>query len=117
MSFYDGMAQTARRLLGRFGAPVLITRESYAEIDPVSGREQCGFTEEFTPNGVFLNIDKRLIDGQRIQQGDRMLVIDDSLEPKAEDKVRVDVRDWHIMEINPVKPAGKTLCTFLRIRR
>lgn len=117
MSFYDGMAQTAGGLIERFGAPVLFTRESYGVADPVTGECQEGYVEEFRPSGVFLNIDKRLIDGQRIQAGDRMLVIDDSLEPKAEDKVRVDVRDWHIMEINPVKPAGKTICTFVRIRR
>lgn len=112
--FYDGMASVARELLAEFGAPIVFTRVTGEVKNPVTGQvTTLGTTTTFSPNGVIVPINAKLIDGTRIKAGDQLCIIDDTLEPLMSDKIA----GWSIQEIGYKKPAGTPLVYFVRVRK
>lgn len=75
MAFYDDMADVATELLTEFGRTVTFERITDT-FNPVTGKDTARTTTEFTPVGVEVPINKALIDGTRVQVGDRFLTID-----------------------------------------
>lgn len=75
MAFYDDMADVATELLTEFGRTVTFERITDT-FNPVTGKDTARTTTEFTPVGVEVPINKALIDGTRVQIGDRFLTID-----------------------------------------
>jgi hypothetical protein len=116
MAFYDDMAATATELLAEFGAPIAITRETGGSRDPVTGVETPGTVETFTPSGVLKPYPARLIDGTLIQAGDRELIIDASMTPLMTDRPLVSGREWAIVRITTVNPAGTPIVHRLQLR-
>lgn len=103
---YAKMAATARNLLDRFGATVQVVRVTGASTDPVTGMTTPGTTETFEPKGVLLKFPDRLIDGTRIKQSDRRLILDDTFEPTLSDKPVIEGQEWSLIEDMTVSPAG-----------
>jgi len=89
--------------------------------------------------GVFREIARRLVDGTRIQSGDRELVMVPDVEVRMGDRIDVSsigdttaatvggapgiilgagvAGSWAIQEINEVRPAGTVLAYIVRVRR
>ena len=89
--------------------------------------------------GVFRSIARRLVDGTRIQSGDRELVMVPDVEVRMGDRIDVSsigdttattvggapgiilgagvAGSWAIQEINEVRPAGTILAYVVRVRR
>lgn len=114
---YAKMAATARRLLTRFGNPVTISRTTGGTTDPVTGVTTPGTTETFMPQGVLLKYPDQLIDGTRILQSDRRLILDDTVEPTASDKPVVQGQQWTIVDFMTVSPAGTPIVYEVQVRR
>jgi hypothetical protein len=118
MSFYDSTADTASKLLKKFGKPHEFKRTTGGCIDPVTGAVTPGVVTTFNPNGVFKKITKDdLVDGRLIQQGDKMLIIDDTFEPKLTDTVTINGADWQIVDVTPVEPGGQAVIYYIQVRR
>lgn len=113
---YDKMAATAKRLLVNFGQTVTVTRPS-STIDPVTGAVTGSGGPTFSPVGVLSKYPDGVIDGTRITASDRLLTLDDTVEPKVSDKVTVNGEQWNIMEVMSVNPAGTPLIYNVRVRR
>jgi len=88
MAFYDRMADTATRLLTKFGRPVTFERVT-SVFNPITGMDTSRTTETTDTVGVEIPINKALIDGTRVQVGDRFLVVDASFEPMMSDRLMV----------------------------
>lgn len=115
--FYQDMALTASDLLDEFGATVQITRETVGSFDPATGIITPGETQYFYPKGVIQNYKDELIDGTRIAEGDRMLILEAGVvEPKLDDRPVVAGRSWVPVEIQTVAPAGVVLAYKVRVR-
>lgn len=114
---YAKMAVTARRLLTRFGQSITISRTTGATYDPVTGVTTPGTTTAFTPKGVLLKYPDRLIDGTRILQSDRKLILDDTVAPEMSDKPLVQGEEWTIQDIMTVSPAGTPLIYEVQVRK
>lgn len=115
--FYDNMAITAARLIGQFGLPINLKRTVGDGVDPVTGAETAGVETVYTPNGIFKEYDEKLIDGTRIQSGDRMLILDNTIEPIASDEIEIDGNYWNV--VSPIKaksPAGIPLVYIAQVR-
>lgn len=136
MTFYADMADTATDLLTEFGQEVTITRPSL-NFDPVTNKPTSGGTVNNTTVGLFTNIDRSLVDGTRIQDTERVMVIDASFAPRMGDLVDVSgavvaesvgaapgiilsagqAVAWTIVAIREINPAGTPVCYFVQVRR
>lgn len=77
MAFYDDMADVATELLTEFGRTITMERKT-ATFNPVTGKNTATTLATFSPVGVEVPINDRLIDGTRVKVGDRFIVIDAS---------------------------------------
>lgn len=103
---YAKMAETAKTLLERFGSTIEITRTTDATYNPVTGASTPGSSDTFRPKGVLLKFPDKLIDGTRIKQSDRRLIVDDTLEINLNDKPLIQGEEWNLVENMTVSPAG-----------
>ena len=115
--FYTGIAATASKLLTKYGKPITFSRTTAGTYDPITGATTAGTTATFTPPGIFQTIRADLIDGELIQKGDKMFVIDNSFAPTLTDTVLIGSENWSIVNIREVEPAGLALVRFIQARR
>ena len=137
-AFYDRMAATVTRLLTEYGTAVNIVRPAL-NFDNTTNQPTSGGNTVIASIGVFREIARRLVDGTRIQSGDRELVMVPDVEVRM--GYRIDVSSigdttaktvggapgiilgagvagsWAIQEINEVRPAGTILAYVVRVRR
>ena len=88
MAFYDDMQDVATELLTEFGRPVTFERVT-SVFNPITGMDTSRTTETTDTVGVEIPINKALIDGTRVQVGDKFIVIDASFEPMMSDRLMV----------------------------
>lgn len=137
-AFYDRMAATVTRLLTEYGTAVNIVRPSL-NFDNATNKPTSGGNTVIASIGVFREIARRLVDGTRIQSGDRELVMVPDVEVRIGDRIDVSsigdttattvggapgiilgagvAGSWAIQEINEVRPAGTILAYVVRVRR
>ena len=113
MSFYGKMAKTANRLIKKFGAAITISRVSGESVDPVTGVVTPGTEELFYPFGILKKYPDNLIDGTSIKSSDRVLILDNTVEPLMTDTIV----DWSIESIETSNPAGTSLVYFVQVRK
>ena len=75
MAFYDDMSDVATELLTEFGRPMTFQRVTDV-FNEITGKNESRSVVEYSPVGVETAINQTLIDGTRIQAGDRLIVID-----------------------------------------
>jgi len=117
MGFYDGMAETAARLIEKFGADVVFQSTSAGTFDPVIGETVGAITSENTPKGIQKRYKSSQIDETRIKTGDKLFVIDNSYKPDMSDTVKVGTQYWNIVDLEEVTPAGVPLVYFVQVRK
>lgn len=137
-AFYDRMAATVTRLLTQYGTAVNIVRPAL-NFDNATNKPTSGGNTVIASIGVFREIARRLVDGTRIQSGDRELVMVPDVEVRMGDRIDVSsigdttattvggapgiilgagvAGSWAIQEINEVRPAGTILAYVVRVRR
>ena len=137
-AFYDRMAATVTRLLTQYGTAVNIVRPAL-NFDNTTNQPTSGGNTVIASIGVFREIARRLVDGTRIQSGDRELVMVPDVEVRIGDRIDVSsigdttattvggapgiilgagvAGSWAIQEINEVRPAGTILAYVVRVRR
>lgn len=87
MAFYDDMADVATELLTEFGKA--ITFEQVTTVfNPITGTDTTRTVTEHSTVGVEIPIRQALIDGSRVQVGDRFLIVDDSYAPSMSDRLQ-----------------------------
>lgn len=138
MTFYTEMADTASELLTEYGTAVNIVRPAL-NFDNTTNKPTSGGNTVIASTGVFRSIARRLVDGTRIQSGDRELVMVPDVEVRMGDRIDVSsigdttattvggapgiilgagiAGTWAIQEINEIRPAGVLLAYVVRVRR
>lgn len=86
MTFYNRMAQTSTRLLAKYGQPLTFERKS-STFDAVTGTDSDITLTETDTVGVAVSMKEGVVGGTRIENGDRVYVIDGSYEPALGDKL------------------------------
>ena len=118
MGFSDDMAAAALKLLEKFGKPVVLARITGGAVDPVTGATTASADASVTTTGLIKPYPDGLIDGTRIMQGDRELVLSAEHEPLPTDKPVVGNQQWSIVGIKTVKPDDATpVVYFCQVRR
>lgn len=106
MTFYSGLADTASRLVQRFGLPMTLNKLSQAEYDPASGEFLDTSATTFAAYGVRAEYRKNEIDGTRIQAGDARVFMSVILsgEPAPGDGLVIEGQGYFIVQCSPIKP-------------
>ncbi len=136
MTFYSEMAATATEMLTEFGRSICLTRQSL-NFDPIENKPASGGTANLTTVGMFTRITRNLADGTRIQDNERVMVLDASVEPRMGDLLDVSglvaadnvgaapgiilsngqAVAWAITQIREINPAGTPICYFVQVQR
>lgn len=114
---YTEAAAETLALLEEFGAVITVERTTGASVDPVTfEQKQAGASENYQPNAILRPYPSSVIDGTRIQVGDRELIMDARTEPRMTDKPIVQGSEWTIQNIIGVNPAGTPILYLLQVR-
>lgn len=117
MAFYDDMADVATELLTEFGKSVTFEQVTTV-FNPITGTDTTRTVTEHSTVGVEIPIRQALIDGSRVQVGDRFLIVDDSYAPMMADLVSDDAgAQWAIVAIEPINPAGTPIAYRVQVRK
>jgi len=116
MSFYSNLANTASRLINKYGQNILIVR-SGDSVDPVTGVTTSGSDINYKTMGILQTYPDNLIDGTRIKASDRLVIIDGSITPLIDDKIKLESQNWNVESLKTSNPAGTSLVHFVQVRR
>lgn len=111
------MSATALGLLTKFGQSITLSRETGGSIDPVTGAVTPGADASVTTTGILLKYPDMMIDGTRILDSDRRLLISNEQIPQPSDKPLIDSQEWAIVNIETLSPAGTDVIYELQVRR
>lgn len=89
--------------LGQFGYVKLVQKTR--TYDPASG-VQTSVETVVDLSAVDLPVPDTLVDGERILKTDKYIIMDGATEPTGEDLIRVNDKDYTIVEITPTNHAG-----------
>lgn len=117
MSFYSDMAATALELLAEFGTSITLKRSTGSSIDPTTGATTAGTDTSVITTGMLKKYPDSMIDGTRIQSGDKELILSSEQVPTTTDKPLIDGENWTVVKIDTVSPAGIPLVYFCQVRR
>lgn len=110
MSFdYQRMAQTAKRLLTKFGATAVLSRDGGdGTYNPATGQVEGGGTQTWDCTAAVLAYRAQDIDGTLIQAGDSRVLIapDIATVPETGDVLNAAGRRLTVIRVSVTAPAG-----------
>jgi len=112
---YLNTAATATRLLQRFGAVATLKRTTTGEYDPATGETPLTVESLATTAAVFA-YEQKYIDGTLILQGDQQVYLMPAVEPKQGDTFEWQGRNYQVVSVKPVSPAGVPVLFEAQIR-
>ncbi|WP_430444816.1 MAG: hypothetical protein ACQZ2J_27485 [Pseudomonas piscis] len=120
-AFYDRTAETALRLITRFGQPVTIRDIKPGEYDPETGSAGPDTVTEQTAQGILLDFTgQEFQNNSLIKQGDKKLKVAAqglAWAPDLLNKVVIQGRTWSIVPpLKEVNPAGTPVLYELQVR-
>lgn len=116
MSFnYQRTAETASRLLARFGAVCLLKRRGDAAYDPATGTT-APVVADLQTVAVVVDYDARHIDGTLIRQGDRRGYLDAAVAPRQGDALAWQGATLTVVAVRPLSPAGVPVLFEVQLR-
>jgi hypothetical protein len=96
--------------LRRAGAPVVV--------DPVEGTVAGAAPVEHDAIGVVVDYEDKVVDGETILRGDRLVYIEATTRPQAGDIfVEANGTEWSVVDYDAVDPAGVPVVFALQVRR
>tara|TARA_R110000796_G_scaffold42012_5_gene104144 strand:+ start:1162 stop:1521 length:360 start_codon:yes stop_codon:yes gene_type:complete len=116
-AFYDSMAATAAKLITKFGAVGTLTRTTGGSVNPVTGAIIAGTTVTYSPNTIVQKYSDDIVNGTRILSSDRLIILDNTIEPLTTDVITIRGENWTVISIAESRPAGIPLVYFVQARR
>jgi len=115
---YAAKATLALRLLTKFGTSITLARTSGTTFDPITGATVAGSDASVVTTGMVKKYPERMIDGTRIQSGDRQLILSNEQTPTATDKPVIDGESWSIVSLDKLSPDNTTdVIYYAQVRR
>jgi hypothetical protein len=114
---YAGLSVRAATLLASAGGPITIQRTTGAAFNAVTGQFSGGTVSSLTSTGAILPFSDSVIDGTRIQKGDKQIILDQSVTPVLADKFLVDGEYWNCLNVETISPNGINVIHKVHIRK
>jgi hypothetical protein len=114
----SGQAQTAARLLAKYGEPVTVTFTDWAEYDPITGAaDGSTLTATLTAAAYPAAYQTKEIDGSNIQAGDVRLILGAiPSTPVMGCLVAMNGTTYRIMAVQQVRLSGANIVFICQIR-
>lgn len=123
MSFYGDLAVTADELLGEFGQPVTIRRQTAGGYDPDTGGASITTSDESGKGAVFdfglHQSGSAFTAGSMIQSGDKQLLLSPvgMTAPAPGDLAVIGGETWSIVSVKSTAPAGIAVLFECQLRK
>lgn len=105
-------------ILAEFGRACELRRGAASAVDPVSGTVTPGTPQVFHVVGVVVDYNDKLVDGETIKRGDRLVYVQAVERPKIGDTfVEANGTQWSVVDFDAVDPAGIAVLFSLQVRR
>ena len=119
MGLATKLTGTASRLLEAYGEQITFTRTSEGTFDPVTGTTTGGSDSSWTVSGQPMSYELQLINGNSIQSGDVLLMIESSnYIPRPNDKALYADESWKVVAVpEVVRAQGTTIVYTVQVRR
>lgn len=116
---YEGLRADVDALLAEFGQDCVLRRQGApVVVDPVEGTVTGGAPEEFEVTGVVTDYEDKLVDGETIKRGDRLVYVQALERPRIGDTfVEQDGTEWAVVDFDAVDPAGVAVVYSMQLRR
>jgi hypothetical protein len=118
--FYDEMAGVVTELIGdgvNFSQPALLIRKDRQQYNAVAGKYDDVQDVEFSVNVVQKSMKTENIDKALIREDDKMYAMDNTVEPKRGDELKIDgVVVGKVERVSPANPAGIVLAYTIQVR-
>jgi hypothetical protein len=112
---YAATAATATSLLLSFGAPCTLKREVAGAYDPATGNAAVTETT-FTTQAAVFAYDQKYINNTLILLGDQLAYMPPATAPKQGDLMTWQGKDYTVVAVKPVSPAGVPVLYEAQIR-
>lgn len=112
---YPNTAATATRLLQRFGAACVVKHATGTAYDPATGTMAPTYTSTPSTAAVFA-MPQKYIDGTLILQGDKQAFCAPGVEVVQGDVLTWQGKDYTVVNVKPVSPAGVVVLYEAQIR-
>ena len=116
-SFYESLGNTALSLLVKFGQSITLSRETGGSTDPITGVVTPGTDASVVTTGIIKPYPDAMIDGARILDSDRELIISNEQVPQPTDKPIIGGEEWSIVNITTISPSGADVIYKIQVRR
>ena len=117
MSLYTGLAATASRRLADIGQAITWLHDNNdGSFDPVKGATTAGTTTAYSANGVLLDFNTMLIDGDNILRTDKRFVMEAGDIPEVHDVVTVNSVNYTVVAVRETSPGGVVVLYELQLR-
>lgn len=112
-------AQSIAADLKADGQPMILSRVTPGELDPVAGRANDPVEQRWTVYGITSNYNSqtRLAAQGTILQGDKKAIIGATVKPQVNDLLKIMGVNWRIVAFDDLSPQGETLLYTCQIRR
>jgi len=129
---YGPIAETALRLITRFGTTAIVKKTEGGSTNPVTGAVTAGISTETTVRIIVQQFKAKDIDGTRIKQGDRLFLMQGTITeasdwweffydypgtPELSAKILFQNEEWNVMAVDNVAPNGESIVVRAHVRR
>jgi len=114
--FYEDMQATATGLIAEFGMALYLLRQA-GEPDPIEGEVSGAGESALATRGVFLSRTVGMVRESLAEGAERMAVIDASVAPRLNDRLRQGTDVFKLVRIDEIKPAELPLAYILHVAR
>lgn len=116
MSFYGGLADTAKKLIADKGRTVTLRSTGAQVYNPITDTMTGGNTDT-SVKAVFTAFKQTEIDGTLIQRGDKKVLLAAGIEPKGNDIIVDGGAHYRVVDIMAVQPGDTTILYTLQARK
>lgn len=121
MTFYSNLAETAARLLAKYGQDVIVYRANPAAYDTSSSSAAAPELGQ-TFKGLPLDVDSgvRNVQGNQVEADDKMLLLEAGAQPKTQDVIAVPALNnvrYTVLSVKTLSPGGTAVIYEAHIRK
>lgn len=114
---YDAFADTALRLLSEHGQDIVLSSSTDGTYSTSTGLVSGASATSATHRGVSINYALREIDGTKIQQGDKKVILPATSSPKVGDLLTFGGVAHRALDVLTISPGGTTIAHIVQARR
>lgn len=113
--FSKKMAQTALRMLNKYGNTITLKQPLSTDYNPSTGKDESIY-QTYTIKGLLEDDKLKSYQTDKVEFGDILLLISSELPIQRDWSVNYDDDDWNILDIKKVSAEDNIIISYLHLR-